>query len=318
MRVLQTDRLTLRWFGESDAAFVLELVNEPSWIANIGDRNVRTLDDARAFIAERLVRSYWQNGHGLWAIERRSDGELLGMCGLVDRDSLPAIDVGYALVPRFWGHGYAREAASASLRYAREVLEAARVLAIVQPENQPSIRVLESVGMVRVGSHRIEGEGVELALFASPEPARGARDVDAASDARAEIDAIARRFFSAFSNRHAMSRIAALPSMLLPEAIVTVVKPAAARGIETSSVRDFLTPRATLLLDGRLTEFEETEVASRTDVTGALAHRSSRYEKAGTLDGVPFVGGGRKHIQLVRTRRGWKIAALVWEDESPA
>jgi RimJ/RimL family protein N-acetyltransferase len=304
MRVLQTDRLTLRWFDERDAAFILELVNDPSWIANIGDRGVRTLDDARAWIAEKLVSSYWDKGHGLWAIERRSDGERLGMCGLLERDSLPAVDVGYALAPRFWGNGYAREATAASLEYAREVLGKRRILAIVQPENRTSIRVLESVGMVRVGSHRVEGEEHELALFAvGDEPA----------DAEA-IDAIVRRFFAAFSNRDAMSRIASVPSFFLPDAVVTIVTPTAARAVETSSVRDFVAPRASLLLDGRLTSFEEHEVSAQTEVVGAIAHRSSRYEKAGTLDGVPFEGAGNKHFQLVKTVRGWKIVALAWEE----
>jgi RimJ/RimL family protein N-acetyltransferase len=306
----------MRWFRDEDAAFVRALVNEPSWIANISDPRVRTLDDARVWIAEKLVRSYWEKGHGLWAVERRSDGELLGMCGLIDRDSLPSIDVGYALVPRFWGHGYAREAAAAALAYARDVLGRGRVLAIVQPENRASIRVLASVGMIRTGSHRLEGEEIDLDLFAPAEG--GATDAGRADDPALAIDALVRRFFGAFSNRHGMARIASLPSMFLPEAVVTVVKPAAARGVEACGVRDFLLPRAALLLDGRLTDFEESEVTHRTEVVSALAYRSSRYRKAGILEGVPFEGAGSKHFQLVETRRGWRIAALAWEDDGGA
>jgi RimJ/RimL family protein N-acetyltransferase len=305
MRVIATDRLILRWFTADDASFILTLVNDPSWIANIGDRGVRTLDDARAFISDRLAPSYWTKGHGLWAIERRSDGVLVGMCGLIDRDSLPAIDVGYALAPPFWGQGYAREATAATLGYARDVLAKTRILAIVQPENARSIRVLESLGMARVGSHRPDGEARDLALFSVGAEADGGA-------AEAAIEALVARFYAAFANRHTPSQIASVPALFLPAAVVTVVD--GAGRAETMSVRAFVTPRATLLCDGRLTDFEEHEVAAQTQVTGALAHRASRYEKAGSLDGVPFQGGGDKHFQLVQTARGWKIAALAWQD----
>src|ERR1700691_3879333 len=105
MNVLETERMTLRWFDERDAPFILELVNDPAWIANIGERNVRTLDEARHFNSEKLVASYRQNGHALWAMVRRSDAVLLVMCGLIKRDSLPHLDVGYALAPAFCGNG---------------------------------------------------------------------------------------------------------------------------------------------------------------------------------------------------------------------
>lgn len=307
MYVLRTERLDLRWFLEGDAAFVLELLNDPSWIANIGDRGVRTLEDARAFIRDRLTASYWQKGHGLWAIERREDQALVGMCGLLERDSLPAIDVGYALLPRSRGQGYAREAAKASLRYAREVLGERRVLAIVRPGNGPSFRVLESLGMERVGSHRMAPDDRELALFST-----APSEAEERGDARAEIDALVRRFFSAFSNRHALSKVASVPSMFLPDAVVSILKPSDV--VERLGVPDFVSPRAALLHGGRLTDFAEEEVEARTEVVGALAQRSSRYRKAGQLDGARFEGAGNKLFQLVMTRRGWRIAALAWED----
>ena len=98
MKDIETERMTLRWFDENDAPFVLALLNDPAWIAGIGERNVRTLEDARRFIAERLVAHYWEKGHGFWAMVRRSDGAVVGMSGLVDRESLPEIDVGYAAI----------------------------------------------------------------------------------------------------------------------------------------------------------------------------------------------------------------------------
>lgn len=310
MNVLETPRLRLRWFGESDAAFILALVNDPSWMTNIGDRGVRTIEEARAWIAEKLVASYWRNGFGLWAIERKSDGELVGMCGLVERDSLPTIDVGYALAARFRGEGYAREAARASLEYAHDVLGKRRILAIVRPENRDSIRVLETIGMVAEDVRVLAGEERPSTIFAW-----GASDSDATGDARTEIDAIAGWLFAWFSNRAAPSRVAAVPSLFTHEAIVTVIRRDSPRGIEASSVREFVAPRASLLQGGRLVDFEEKELTSQTELAGRLAYRSSRYTKAGTLDGARFQGTGTKHFQLVQTTRGWKIAALAWEDD---
>jgi RimJ/RimL family protein N-acetyltransferase len=303
MKVLETERLTLRWFGERDAAFVLELVNDPGWIANIGDRGLRTEEAASAWIAERLVASYWRNGHGLWAMERREDGALVGMCGLVDREGLPEIDVGYALVPRHRGQGYAREGARASLEYARDVLGKRRVLAIVKPGNRASIRVLKAIGMTAHGEHRLAGEAGADALFAWE------------GDARDDVDALASRFFASFGNRGRAPRVAALPSMFTPGAVVSIVKKGAPRGVETCGVRDFVEPRAALLAGGHLRDFEEHEESHETRVDGALAHRSSRYRKSGVRGGERFEGAGRKHFQLVRTERGWKIASLAWEDD---
>jgi RimJ/RimL family protein N-acetyltransferase len=300
VKVLETERLTLRWFGDDDAQFVLGLLNEPSWVRNIGDRGVRTVEQARAWVAEKLGASYWQRGLGLWAIERRSDHVLVGMCGLIERDELPAIDIGYALLPSFWRQGLAREAVAACLDYARKVLGQARVLAIVQPENAPSIRLLEAVGLSRVGSHRAT-DGADLALFAVGEEAT----VE-------EIPSLVRRFYNAFCNRDRTAPIASVPSMFLPGATVTAVRDGQA---ETMTMRDFVLPRAALLLDGRLTDFQEREVAGRTEVRGALAHHASRYEKEGILDGIHHRGVGEKDFQLVRTPRGWKIAGLVWQDD---
>ncbi|CAN5904680.1 hypothetical protein BH11MYX4_BH11MYX4_58040 [soil metagenome] len=311
MRVLEAERMTLRWFDEADAPFVHELLNDPAWLANIGDRNVRTLDDARRWIADNLVATYWRTGHGLWAMERRSDCALLGMCGLLERDALPELDVGYALAPAFRGSGYAREAALACLRYGRDVLGRSRILAIVSPAHRSSIRVLESIGMVQERVCVLEGESRETAVFTWGVDAAGP---PVASDATAEIDALVRRFFSAFSNRGATSAVTSIPSLFLPEAVVTVEAPGTSRGVDVLDVRGFVAPRAALLQGGRLTDFEEREVNSQTTVDGRVASRSSQYRKAGVLDGTPFEGGGHKHFQLVRTARGWKIAALAWED----
>lgn len=309
MRILETDRLRLRWFDAGDAAFVLALVNDPAWIANIGDRGLRNEDDARGWIAQRLVRAYVRDGFGLWAIERKYDGALVGMCGFVDRDSLPAIDLGYALAPAFRGEGYACEAARASIAYGRDVLGVRRVLALVKPGNLASLRVLAAVGMRAEGTHQLPGEAEPDALFSWD---AGGDDIER-DDERA-IDGVARRLFAYFSNR-GVCHVAAVPSLFAPGAVISVIRSDSALGIESLTVPEFVRPRAVLLTEGRLVDFEERETASETKVVGSLAHRASRYEKSGILDGAQYRGRGTKHLQLVRTRRGWKIAALAWEDD---
>jgi len=158
MLVLTTDRLRLRWFTPDDAAFVLDLLNQPSWIVHIGDRAVHTLAEAEGWINSRLIANYHAQGFGLWAVERLADGVLVGMCGLIKRDSLPDVDIGYAFAPAFWGKGYAREAAAASLRHAQEVLGFSRVLAITGPDNPASARLLEAIGLRHLETRALEGE----------------------------------------------------------------------------------------------------------------------------------------------------------------
>jgi ribosomal-protein-alanine N-acetyltransferase len=150
--VLTTARLCLREFTLDDAPFVLRIVNEPSWLEGIGDRGVRTLDDARAYLTNGPLAMYARHGFGLWAVELRGGNAPLGMCGLVRRDALPDVDLGYALLPEHCGRGYAREAAAGCLAHARERLGLGRVIAITAPDNAASQRVLVAVGMRAEGS----------------------------------------------------------------------------------------------------------------------------------------------------------------------
>ena len=308
MHVLRTERLILRWVTASDAAFIRALLNEPSWIQNIGDRGVRTVADAATWIEARLVAGYRQQGFGFWAIERRVDGALVGICGLTKRDGLPDVDVGYALLPAFWGAGYALEAASASVRYARRVLGESRILAITTPSNERSQKVLRALGMRLLETRTVTSEDEVLAVFAtSDDPPQG--------DDRSQIDALVARFFALFTNEDgAVPAVAAIPHFFLPRAVITR---AGFDGIEVLDVAGFMMPRAEVLSNGRLVGFSERELEARTELSGRIAQRWSRYRKSGTLDGVPFEAEGTKTMQLVRTDRGWKIAALAWEDAPP-
>ena len=144
---LETPRLTLRRLALDDAAFVTRLLNEPSFLANIGDRGVRNIGDAHRYLQSGPFAMYERFGFGLWHAARNADGASIGMCGLLKRDNLPDVDLGYAYLPEYWGHGLAFEAASATLQHAARKFGLRRVIAVVSPENTASIRVLEKVGM---------------------------------------------------------------------------------------------------------------------------------------------------------------------------
>jgi ribosomal-protein-alanine N-acetyltransferase len=145
--VLETDRLILRRLGPRDAGFILELVNDPDWLRYIGDKGVRNLDDARAYIENGPMAMYAQVGFGLWRVERRDDGNPIGICGLIKRETLDDIDIGFAYLPRFRGFGYAREAARATLDHGANVVGLRRIIAITSQDNAASGRLLEAIGL---------------------------------------------------------------------------------------------------------------------------------------------------------------------------
>jgi len=166
LNVIETERLNLREVNESDAAFVLELLNDPDFVRNVADRGVRTPEDARRYVAERFTAAYRRDGFGFWLVEPKESGLPAGICGLVKRDALPGVDVGYAFLPPFRSKGYAYESASAVVAYAREVLGLKRIFAIVNPENAVSIRVLEKLGMRFERMVGLSPEEPEVRLFA--------------------------------------------------------------------------------------------------------------------------------------------------------
>jgi len=156
--ILKTARLWLTPSTADDAEFVLELMNDPGWIANIGDRDIHTLDDARAYIAERFSKS-------LWLVVRNPEGEAVGMCGLVEREGLDHPDIGYAYLARHSGKGYATEAARAVLAHARQALGLKTILAITSPGNTASQRVLEKIGLRYVQMINLPGHAEPSAYF---------------------------------------------------------------------------------------------------------------------------------------------------------
>ena len=152
IKVLETERLLLRPFTPDDAEFILRLLNEPSFIRHIGDKDVRTTEQAVSYLLDGPIRSYVLHGHGLMRVEVRETGQPIGMCGLLRRKPDQDPDLGYALLPEAWGRGYASEAASAILEYGSRILGFPRILALVAPGNARSIQLLQKLGFMLAGS----------------------------------------------------------------------------------------------------------------------------------------------------------------------
>ncbi|WP_395401982.1 GNAT family N-acetyltransferase [Pseudoduganella sp. UC29_106] len=163
--MIETERLTLRPLTEGDAAFYLQLVNEPSFIENIGDKGVRTLDDARNAIVTGPMAMHKALGYSLMLVQQKSDGAAIGMCGLIKRDTLPDTDIGYAYLPAYWGRGYAFEAAAAVVAFARDKVGLKRLLGIVSPRNTASNQLLRKLGLSFIELLVLKGETKDTNLY---------------------------------------------------------------------------------------------------------------------------------------------------------
>ncbi|WP_431260209.1 GNAT family N-acetyltransferase [Roseateles chitinivorans] len=234
MDVLRTARLRLRWFRQSDAAFVRGLLNEPAWIAHIYDAQVRTDEQAAAWIRERLEARYWLLGYGFWAVERLEDGELLGLAGVIQREGLPHPDIGYGFPARFWGHGYAREAAAATFDYCRRVLGLRHLLGTTAPENHPSGRVLLAIGMSDEGLQQTEAHEGLSRVYSWHDPV--------AQDDAGEIAALRARW-------HAALRGTARPALMACVTPETVDRVMASRTDLSPQALDHLAQRWAPLAD---------------------------------------------------------------------
>jgi RimJ/RimL family protein N-acetyltransferase len=163
--VLETERLTLRNASLDDAEFMLRLLNEPSFLHFIGDRGVRTIDDARRYIAERYIDSYERNGFGLWVVERKDVPGPIGISGLVKRDVLPDPDIGFAFLPEYWSAGYAYESAAGVKQHALDVLGLTQLYAVTNPDNVGSIRIIERLGLTFLRMISLSAGAAEIKLF---------------------------------------------------------------------------------------------------------------------------------------------------------
>lgn len=163
---IETTRLRLCELADADAPFILELLNQPSWLQFIGDKGVRTIDDARRYINDGPRAMYARHGLGLYRVAIRDSEQSAGLCGLIRRDTLDDVDIGFAFLPQFWGQGYAYEAAAAVMKQGREVLGLPRIVAIVSPGNESSIRLLQRLGLRFQRLVRLTPEADPVQLFA--------------------------------------------------------------------------------------------------------------------------------------------------------
>ena len=165
--ILRTPRLVVRELTSADAPFILTLLNDPDFIGHIGDRGVRTADEAVEYIERGPRASYRQHGFGLWLVELPGPPTPIGICGVLKRDALPEPDIGFAFLPAYRSRGYAFEAASAVRDFARDALGLPRLLAIVSPANVSSIRLLERLGFAFEQPMVMPGETQHVKVFAS-------------------------------------------------------------------------------------------------------------------------------------------------------
>jgi len=174
LRVLETPRLALRQLTVDDADFILGLLNEPSFIAQIGDKGIRTIEAARRFLTDGHIASYRRYGYGHYLVELKQAADLqqaagagipIGMCGLIHREHIQEIDVGFAFLPAYWSRGYATEAARAVKEYGHRQLGLTRIVGVVSPGNVGSIRVLEKLGLRFARPVQLTADGDVVHLY---------------------------------------------------------------------------------------------------------------------------------------------------------
>lgn len=163
---IETERLLLREYNLNDVPFIFKLMNSEGWLKNIGDRNIKTLEDAEAYLQKNYLSSYEKYGFGPYLVSLKEDGTPIGSSGLYKRDNLDFPDVGFAFLSEFANKGYAYESAQAVMNYAAEKLKLQAIVGITLPENSASIKLLKKLGLAEVGTYKYE-DGEELLLFST-------------------------------------------------------------------------------------------------------------------------------------------------------
>lgn len=165
MNLLATDRLLINKITIDDAGFILELMNDKDWIKNIGDKGVRTIEDAQAYIENRFLTTYVETNWGFYSLNLKNTQQIIGIAGLVDREGIDHIDIGYGILPQFRGKGYAFEATKAIYDYGFQELKLEKIVAIVNPDNLPSIKLLSKLGLEFEKMIRLPDEEIDILLY---------------------------------------------------------------------------------------------------------------------------------------------------------
>ncbi len=302
-KILDTQRLSLREFDINDSQFILKLVNSENWLRFIGDKGVKTNNDAKDYLKNGPLKSYEENGYGLWLIALKESQIPIGMCGLVNREILDYPDIGFAMLPNYIGKGYGYEIASATISFAKNNLNLKKIIAITDPNNIASITLLNKIGLNFEKTLALSKN--DSVLVFSP--------IDNKED-RKEIDQLTTSFFNVFTTINGkIPDVKELRNMFVSDGIITNNTSANSIHYDLDS---FIISRESILMDGTLINFKEGEISHKTEVYRNIAHRFSLYKKSGTLNGVHFKNIGMKTIQFIKSSEKWKISSVAWSDES--
>lgn len=291
----ETTRLSLTGLKETDAPFIIELVNTEGWIRFIGDRHIKNREDAIAYI-HKINNNTSVVYH---VIRLKANNKAIGIISFIKRDYLPHHDIGFALLPGFEKQGYAYEAASAVMTMVTKNNGHSKIVATTVLDNTSSIALLKKLGFSF--EEKIKNENTELNVFAIT------RD-------KFLIDQLTKAFFSVFNNvNDQIPEWETLYKICIPETII-IKKESDKETVY--NLQSFIEPRKKILADGTLTNFEEKETSAQTLISNNIAQRFSSYEKSGVFNHAPYSGKGHKMFQFLNTSSGWKINAISWEDEA--
>lgn len=301
--IVQSERISLRKFTDADAPFIIRLLNSKGWLDFIGNRNVKSIEDAFNYLNKSIYSGYNDNGYGLWKVTLNETDEPIGMCGLLKRTDLPSSDIGFAFLPEYIGQGFGQEASKAVLQIAAERFKLDEVLAITDPANTKSIGLLIKSGFGFSKSVSMH-EGKETLLLFSNRVTQ---------TEEAKIDLVTARFYAVFDNRNNKGPHLDLLRELCYD-YVSIFK-YASNTTECFTLDSFIPPRKQILTDGTLNEFTEIELSSNLQIEKNLAFRTSYYSKSGILNGRKFETKGTKFLSFVKTNGQWEIVSILWEDD---
>ncbi len=162
---LETEHLRLRWLTLDDAELMLAIWNDPAFIRHVGDRGIRTIDEARAAMAKGALQLYEKYGYGPYHMALKDDDTAIGICGLFRRDNLDDPDIGYGVLPEYCGKGYGYEGSRAVMQHARSNLALDRVIAIISPDNEASIGLIRKLGLRFERMHRMHEDDDEVCMY---------------------------------------------------------------------------------------------------------------------------------------------------------
>ena len=301
-KILETQRLSLREFDRDDSDFFLKLVNSPNWLKFIGDKGVKTKEDAINYLENGPIKSYIENGYGLWLVLLKGSNIPIGMCGLVNREALAETDIGFAMLPDYEALGYGFEIANATINYAKNSLGLDNIIAITDSNNIASIKLLNKIGLYF--EKTLELSGNDSVLVFSPTNNKEDRN---------EIDRITAVFFDLFTNVNGGApNLKIIKEVFISDGMIISTTNG---NPEIYNLVEFTDSRREILTNGTLTDFCESEISHKTELFGCIAHRFSLYKKSGRLNGVLFESKGVKTIQFIKVNEEWKMSSVAWSDE---